>query len=136
MNKYGELLQAIDDYAFLAIAKNIYGPFTRKDGRQIVIVKYENGSRTVSYPKWIMEQKLGRQLDPNRETVHHRDGNYRNNDHNNLELIPRKEHSTNDTRRVKPVKFKCDMCGKKFERSPRLVRATPPQGTVARPASA
>jgi predicted aconitase len=36
--------------------------------------------------------------------------------------MPRKEHSTEDTRRVKLVKFTCPWCKNEFERSPRLVR--------------
>jgi hypothetical protein len=42
----------------------IYGPYTRKDGRKHVIVHYDGGRiRTVSYPKWLMEQHLGRELE-------------------------------------------------------------------------
>ncbi len=36
--------------------------------------------------------------------------------------MPRKEHSADDTRRVKNQKFECSWCDKEFERSPRLVR--------------
>jgi hypothetical protein len=101
----------------------VHGPYKRRDGRQIVIIIENNGSRrTVSYPKWIMEIQLGRRLDPNLETVDHIDSNFENNNINNLRLIPRKEHSEDDTRRVKLVKFKCAWCDKEFERSPRLVR--------------
>ena len=130
MYKFGQLIQAIDDYVVIATAKQVYGPYKKDNGRQFVIVRDENETRTVSYPKWLMEQKLGRRLDPDKETVHHLDGNHSNNDENNLEIIPRKEHSANDTRRVKQVQFKCDMCGKDFERSPRLVRDKSRKGAV------
>jgi hypothetical protein len=101
----------------------VHGPYKRKDGRQIVIVIENNGSRrTVSYPKWLMELQLGRRLDPDLETVDHIDSNFENNDLNNLRIVPRDEHSADDTRRVKPVKFTCAWCDKEFERSPRLVR--------------
>lgn len=100
----------------------VYGPYKRQDGRQIVIVVDKDGARrTVSYPKWLMEQQLGRKLDPN-ETIDHWDSNFDNNDLSNLRVVPRSEHSSNDTRRVKPVKFICGWCNKEFERSPRLVR--------------
>jgi len=72
----------------------IFGPYKRKsDGRQIVIVVEPNGRRrTVSYPKWLMEQHLGRKLDPNEETVDHIDSNFDNNNLDNLRIMPRKNH--------------------------------------------
>jgi hypothetical protein len=101
----------------------IHGPYKRQDGRQIVIVIEDDGSRrTVSYPKWLLELQLGRRLDPNMETVDHIDSNFDNNNLDNLRIMPRKEHSTEDTRRVKHVKFNCAWCQNEFERSPRLVR--------------
>lgn len=101
----------------------VHGPYKRRDGRQIVIVIEKNNKRrTVSYPKWIMEMQLGRKLDPNLETVDHIDSNFDNNDISNLRLVPRDEHSGDDTRRVKNVKFECAWCDKEFERSPRLIR--------------
>ena len=101
----------------------VWGPYTRKDKRKIVIVVDRKGKRrTVSYPKWIMEMHLGRKLHPDKETVDHWDSNFDNNDISNLKLIPRKQHSFNDTRRVKMVKYHCAWCDKEFERSPRLIR--------------
>jgi hypothetical protein len=102
----------------------VWGPYIRKeDGRQIVIVLEKDGTkRTVSYPKWLMECHLGRRLDPNEETVDHIDSNFDNNDLDNLRLMPRKEHSADDTRRVKNLKFNCAGCKNEFERSPRLIR--------------
>lgn len=101
----------------------VHGPYKRQDGRQIVIVVENNGThRTVSYPKWIMELQLGRKLDPNLETIDHIDSNFDNNDLSNLRIMPRDQHSTEDTRRVKLVKFTCAWCNKEFERSPRLIR--------------
>lgn len=102
----------------------VHGPYKRKtDGRSIVIVIDHNGKRrTVSYPKWIMEMQVGRPLDKDLETIDHIDSNIDNNDLNNLRIVPRKEHSADDTRRVRPVQFSCAWCNKDFERSPRLVR--------------
>ena len=101
----------------------IFGPYKRKDGRQIVIVVERNGKRrTVSYPKWILELQMGRKLDPNLETVDHIDSNIDNNNLENLRIVPRSEHSADDTRRVRKVKFECAWCDKEFERSPRLIR--------------
>jgi hypothetical protein len=123
LSKYGALLEEIDSYYLLAQASKVYGPYHRLDGRQIVIVVEEDGSRrTVSYPKFLMEEHLGRTLDPDLETVDHWDSNYLNNDLSNLRLVPRDQHSADDTRRVKLVKLKCALCDKEFERSPRLLR--------------
>lgn len=122
MNKYADLINNIELYELLAVAKKIHGPYKRPDGRQIVIIVNDDKSRrTVSYPKFLMEQELGRQLGPD-ETIDHWDSNFDNNDLDNLRVVPRSEHSGDDTRRVKPVKFDCSWCDKEFERSPRLVR--------------
>ena len=102
----------------------VYGPYKRDtDGRSVVVVVDDEGkAQTISYPKWLLEMQLGRKLDPNTETVDHWDSDKENNDLSNLRIVPREEHSANDTRRVKPVKFNCAWCKKEFERSPRLVR--------------
>ena len=47
--------------------------------------------KQVRLHRYLMEQKLGRKLNPN-ELVHHKDGNKFNNDIDNLELIDRKAH--------------------------------------------
>lgn len=101
----------------------VHGPYKQKSGRQFVIVIEDDGvRRTVSYPKWLLELQLGRRLDPDLETVDHIDSNFDNNNLDNLRIMPRNEHSSEDTRRVKHVKFNCAWCKNEFERSPRLVR--------------
>lgn len=101
----------------------VYGPYTRPNGRRLVIVVDKNGKRrTVSYPKWLLEQQLKRKLDPDKETVDHIDSNLHNNELSNLRIMPRDEHSKEDTRRVKWIDFSCPWCDKTFSRSPRLVR--------------
>ena len=116
------LLQSIDN--FVVLAEKVFGPYKRQiDGRQIVIIKNDDGSyRTVSYPKYLVEKNLGRPLHPDEETVDHIDSNKDNNNLDNLRIVPRQQHSGDDTRRVKLVSFDCAMCNQKFERSPRLVR--------------
>ena len=69
-----------------------------------------------------MELQLGRKLDPDLETVDHIDSDFDNNDISNLRIMPRDEHSADDTRRVKNIKFDCAWCDNEFERSPRLIR--------------
>jgi hypothetical protein len=122
MSKYINLYKSIDIFCFAAVSK-VFGPYTRNsDGRKIVVIKNDDGStKTMSYPKYLMQEHLGRELGED-ETIDHFDSDKNNNDINNLRIMPRKEHSSEDTRRVKLIKFKCSLCNKEFERSPRLVR--------------
>lgn len=123
MNKTASLLYKISFYELISLANKVHGPYKRPDGRQIVIIVNDDKSRrTVSYPKFLMEEQLGRQLHPDLETVDHLDCNFDNNNLDNLRVVPRAEHSGDDTRRVKLIKFNCSWCDKSFERSPRLVR--------------
>lgn len=133
MEKYSALLEEIEIFALLSEADKVYGPYSRKsDGRQHVVVVDENDCRrTVSYPKYLLEQHLGRTLDPETETVDHWDTDINNNDFENLRLVPRSQHSGDDTRRVKMLDLECAMCKKHFERSPRLVRDKSKKGKVS-----
>ena len=46
----------------------------QKDGRSRVVIVDDNGKHTSkSYPRFLVEQNLGRELLPN-EDVHHKDG--------------------------------------------------------------
>lgn len=93
----------------------VYGPYTRKDGRQIVVLKepgVEN-RRTVSYPKYIVECKIGRYLSED-ETVDHIDGDFLNNDYSNLRIIPRSEHCRSHVYRKVKQKRVCPVCGSSF----------------------
>ncbi len=94
----------------------IYGPYTRKeDGRQhVILVNMSGKRRTVSYPKWLMENALGRILDPDLETTHHKDRNFNNNDLENLEILPRNLHAQQDARKVQVMELMCPMCENVF----------------------
>ncbi len=88
---------------------------TAKDGRTRLVIKYDDGHMTTkSYPRVLMEEKLGRPLKQN-EDVHHKDGNKLNNDINNLEVVMHGEHQ----RMHNPSRYKeetriCQVCGKEF----------------------
>lgn len=129
MDKVSKILEMANTYQFMCQAKRLkkmkktFGPYVRPDGRKIVIVHYLDGTkRTISYPKHLMEQHLNKELDPDQCTVDHWDSNVDNNNLSNLRIVPRDQHSADDTRRVKFVKFECVWCNKEFERSPRLIR--------------
>lgn len=132
MKKFGNLIETIEFYSLLATAERVFGPYDKGDsGRKIVIVIDDEGNRrTISWPKYIMEQHMGRPLDSNTETVDHWDTDKDNNSIENLRIVPRDEHSADDTRRVKLLDLTCPQCGKKFQRSPRLVRDKAKKGRV------
>lgn len=117
------LMDSVNNFALIARAERVYGPYYNgNQNRKIVIIVDEDGSRkTMSWPKYLLEKHLGYSLDPE-DTVDHIDRNHNNDNIDNLRIVPRVQHSTDDTRRVKLVKFKCSLCNKEFERSPRLVR--------------
>ena len=96
--------------------RKVYGPYTRKDGRQVVILKTP-GSKcdhlTVSYPKYLVEKYLDRYLDDN-ETVDHIDQDFTNNDLSNLRIVDRAEHCRSHVSKKQLNTFTCQVCGKVF----------------------
>ena len=102
----------------------VYGPYTRKDGRQHVIV-HENGKRsTVSYPKYLLESKLGRKLLPH-ETCDHIDNDYTNNSLDNLQVLTRGDNSRKHMalKLAEQGYFVCPECNKSFYKLMRYARA-------------
>ena len=73
-----------------------------------------NKAKVVSYPRILMEESLGRPLEPY-EDVHHIDGNKLNNDLSNLEVI---NHGTHQRLHNKPKYHDkvaiCEVCGNQF----------------------
>jgi len=98
--------------------KKVYGPYDKRDGRQVIILQYADKSRrTVSYPKYLMEVRLGRELDPDEETVDHIDRDFTNNEWWNLRVIERPRHTKEDAKRRKPAEFTCMICETVFEKN-------------------
>ena len=90
----------------------IYGPYLRKDGRKhIVIVKDDGTKRTQSYPRYLMEQHLGRELLPE-ETVDHIDNDFTNDDISNLQLLTLVENVEKSRKPKEIYTFVCPCCGK------------------------
>jgi hypothetical protein len=99
----------------------LFGPYLRhRDSRLILIGKFvdQNGkkrSTTFSYPKWLMEQHLGRKLvEP--ETVDHVDGNPLNNEFSNLRIVTRSENASLAIKPASKVLLQCKYCQQLFER--------------------
>lgn len=88
--------------------------YQNKDGRMRVYIK--SIKKVMSYPKYLMEQKLGRKLLDN-EQVHHKDENPLNNDLDNLEIQLLGKHQKNhqkEKRKYYDTIVQCEYCGKKF----------------------
>lgn len=95
---------------------SVYGPYTRDDDRQHVIIISKNKvgleveRRTMSYPKFLMENFLLRELSQE-ETVDHIDNDFTNNEPLNLRVLDRVEHSTVDVLRAVDITLPCSWCG-------------------------
>ena len=82
-----------------------------KDGR---VRAYDSDTHKVrSYPRILMEEKLGRPLEPY-EQVHHLDGNMLNNDLSNLTILPIGEHQALHKRKYYDKITCCYYCGRPF----------------------
>jgi hypothetical protein len=90
----------------------IYGPYARKaDGRRIIVIQRDDGSKTSqSYARYLMEQKLGRKLDPNTETIDHIDRDKTNDVVENFAIKPRARHGREDAVLVEKVPISCVWC--------------------------
>lgn len=90
----------------------VYGPYSRKDGRQHVIVAGEGFKKTVSFPKFLKELELGTAL--GNLTVDHQDRDKTNNQLDNLVVRERSEHVKLDATRIKVSPVVCPICGVEF----------------------
>jgi len=71
----------------------IYGPYLRKDGRKHIVIVHDDGlKQTQSYPRYLMEQHLGRRLLDN-ETVDHINEDFTDDRLENLQLLTRGENA-------------------------------------------
>ena len=86
--------------------------YTCKDGR--VRCYDPKTHRVVSYPRKLMEEKLGRPLEPY-EQIHHIDGDPQNNDLSNLELVVLGEHQKmHMPNKYVDQEMICPECGQTF----------------------
>lgn len=93
----------------------VRGPYkSTKDNRlRCILVFKDKTTKSMSYPKYLMEVHLNRYLEEN-ETIDHIDGNPLNNDISNLRILDRKEHCKNDVYKNLDITVTCTYCGKEF----------------------
>lgn len=90
----------------------VNGPYLREDGRKHVCLVHTVTRKklTVSYPKYKVELKIGRLLKDNEE-IHHKDGDFRNNEWSNLEIknctLHRREHNIKYKENIEVECFQC-----------------------------
>jgi len=101
----------------------IYGPYTRKDGRQHIVLVSDGKKTTMSYPKYLLEQKIGRKL-LNHETCDHIDGDFTNNSLDNLQVLSRGDNAAKAMalRPREQIYCVCSECSKSFYASMKRVR--------------
>lgn len=95
----------------------VTGPYLHttgpQKGRKFVTAYYADGRKTTKlYSRYLMEEKLGRELDPS-ETVDHVDEDKTNDSIDNLAVLPLKENiqkNFKETRPMKFIEFVCPVC--------------------------
>lgn len=103
------------------------GPYIRKtDHRKFMVIYYSDGSKgTTLYSRYLMEQKMNRELDQD-EIVDHINGDKFDDRIENLQIISRKENSAkvfkdNPHWKAPTQIYICPNCGKSFEKNSRIV---------------
>jgi hypothetical protein len=95
----------------------VYGPYRRKDGRQIVIHYDGRHRRTQSYPRYLMEQELGRKLEP-WEQVDHINNDPTDDRLDNFQILTPKEKKKKaaiaNGLSAKWLYFECPVCDSGF----------------------
>lgn len=100
-----------------------YGPYTRKDGRKHVVhFNPETKQRsTQSYPRYLMEQYLGRKLEA-WEEVDHINNDCTDDRIENYQLLTRNENITKSAQPAETYTFVCPACGKEATKMMKNVR--------------
>lgn len=101
----------------------LYGKTSRSHGRLFVAL-YDTetkGRRCMSYPRYLMEQHLGRKLE-DWEQVDHKNDDYRDNDIGNLQILTKLENIRKSHKSAKMVECVCHQCGIVFSREARQTK--------------
>lgn len=93
----------------------IYGPYTRKDGRKHIVIVSNGKKQTKSYPRYLLEQRLGREL-LDTETVDHIDGDFTNDALSNLQILSRADNARKSVVYAESIILICKTCQQRFTR--------------------
>jgi hypothetical protein len=86
-------------------------------------VWYDDGSHgTTLYSRYLMEQHLGRRLDPHAETVDHINDDFTDDRLENLQLMTRADNARKSARPAETMDFTCPRCLNDFVGSARRYR--------------
>lgn len=98
----------------------VYGPYVGKDNRsRVVLVHNDDTKQTMSYPRYIIQEYLGATLE-DYEDVHHIDGNVKNNDITNLEVVLKSNHVREHSLKYRDdVYVNCFYCNVEFILTPK-----------------
>lgn len=103
----------------------IYGPYERKDKRKHIVIVHEDGQKqTKSYPKFLMEQHLGRELE-DWETVDHINNDFTDDRIENLQILSREENARKESPlrpKLEIKTFACPECKISFNKRMHRVR--------------
>ena len=102
------------------------------DGRRYVVIHHPDRTTSMSYPRFLMQEHLGRELDPVSETVDHVDENPLNDVLSNFQLLTLSDNARKAAaaqgRVVEMVSFICPMCDEPATKVARFVRHNRNQG--------
>lgn len=104
----------------------IYGPYIRKDGRSHICIIHPNKRKQIkSYPRYLLEQHLGREL-TKEETVDHINNDFTDNRIENLQILTRAENARKEIqrehRKEKFYTFICPNCNQEATKPLRDVK--------------
>lgn len=100
----------------------VYGPTLYKD-RRYVTIEYDSGTKaSMTYARFLMQEHLGRKLDPVTETVDHKDDDRLNDRIENFQLLTVSHNAIKEHGLPEMYDFICPMCDQPAEKLARMVR--------------